>query len=65
MHLNYFRERATNGGIKHIPRMAYDTFASKLQAPVATEGFDEIVEVEFAARLDTPQQEALFSQWAA
>eukprot|EP00727_Mastigamoeba_balamuthi_P012198 m51a1_g7600 putative dna 3 phosphatase (486) ;mRNA; f:234084-236185 len=50
-HLNYFRERITNGASKHVPRIGYATYKKALQEPELSEGFSEIKRINFVANL--------------
>jgi len=46
-HANMFREKLTEGAHKHVPRIAFNIYKSKLQAPTTHEGFAAVVPVEF------------------
>lgn len=46
-HVNMFREKLTNGAHKHVPRIAYNMFKSKFEAPALREGFREIKQIDF------------------
>ena len=61
VHLNYFRERITNGTSPHVPTIGYSTYKKKFEEPVLAEGFDDIVHVKFIANFDSDDAKKSFS----
>jgi len=47
-HLNFVRVKESNGGVRRIPPVAYHTYQKKFSVPEVGEGFEEVIEVEFA-----------------
>eukprot|EP00906_Rhabdomonas_costata_P026304 RCo037470 len=64
LHLNYFRERLTQGKERHVPNVAYVTHKKNFQAPKPSEGYSEIREIHFVPHFDDPKVEAQFQQMA-
>ncbi|KAH3759203.1 DNA 3'phosphatase [Pelomyxa schiedti] len=58
-HLNIVREKATQGGTKRIPKIAYAVFHSRFERPSAEEGFF-VVKVNWLPSFTTPEEKALF-----
>jgi bifunctional polynucleotide phosphatase/kinase len=63
--LNMYRERMTNGEHRHVPKIAFNMFHSRLQEPSVDEGFDEVKQVFFKIRDDmTADERKEFLQFA-
>jgi len=63
-HLNYYRERLTNGEEKHVPRIGYNIYKKKFEPPTMAEGFAEIRSIKFVANFANKAEEELFNQKA-
>ena len=61
-HLNLYRERASGGSYKRVPPIAYSTYAKKAVKPAQSEGFAEVVEVEFVPQFASDAERKLFEQ---
>lgn len=59
-HLNFFREKHSNGEIRRIPDVGYNMYKSKFEAPAAKEGFAEIVEVDWVPDFASEHDRLLF-----
>jgi bifunctional polynucleotide phosphatase/kinase len=60
LHNNKFRE-LTNSGHAKVPEVAFNTFKSRYQEPTESEGFAEIVEVNFVPTFTNENHKALYS----
>ncbi|CAG7733061.1 unnamed protein product [Allacma fusca] len=60
LHNNKFRDLTTSGHAK-VPEVAFNTFKSKFQEPTESEGFAEILEVNFVPSFTNEHQKALYS----
>eukprot|EP01116_Phalansterium_solitarium_P020679 TRINITY_DN6162_c0_g1_i1.p2 TRINITY_DN6162_c0_g1~~TRINITY_DN6162_c0_g1_i1.p2 ORF type:complete len:430 (+),score=197.27 TRINITY_DN6162_c0_g1_i1:76-1365(+) len=59
-HLNFFREKLSNGEIRRIPDVGYNMFKSKFEAPSAKEGFAEVTEIDFVPDFADESAKKLF-----
>jgi len=59
-HLNYYRERLTNGEIHHVPRIGYAVYKKKLEEPQLREGFTEIRKIHFVPHFNSEEEKKLF-----
>eukprot|EP00976_Prorocentrum_cordatum_P100999 1192444-Prorocentrum_minimum.AAC.4 len=59
-HLNLLRERASRGGTRRVPRVAYNVFRSGFVAPAKEEGIEEVVEVPFAPHFGSEREREMF-----
>lgn len=64
-HLNYVRQNQTSGQVRRVPDVGYNMFKNQLEEPELSEGFDEIVNVDFSPRFETERDEVIFKQWTA
>ena len=64
-HLNYVRQNQTDGEVRRIPEVGYNVYKSAYSAPTKTEGFTEIVQVDFEPKFDSERDEAIFKQWTS
>ena len=64
VHLNYFRERLTNGERAHVPTIAYNIFNKNFVEPTLAEGFREIKNVHFVPTFNDAKERRLFFQFA-
>ena len=62
-HLNYVRQNATLGKVRRIPDVGYNMFKSRFEEPDKSEGYDEIVQVEFEPKFEDERHETIFKQW--
>ncbi len=62
-HLNYVRQNQTKGKVRRIPDVGFNTYKSRYQEPDKSEGFTEIVNVEFHPKFDSEESEIIFKQW--
>lgn len=64
-HLNYVRQNQTDGEVRRIPEVGYNIYKSGYSAPTKTEGFTEIIQVDFEPKFDSERDEAIFKQWTS
>eukprot|EP00732_Lithocolla_globosa_P004651 Lithocolla_globosa_v1_NODE_4396_length_1446_cov_2.690870.p1 type:complete len:440 gc:universal NODE_4396_length_1446_cov_2.690870:1331-12(-) len=64
-HLNYFREKITEGDSPHVPRVGYAMYKKSFVEPVRSEGFSEVKEINFVPQLETDKEKCLFFQFAS
>jgi len=63
-HLNYVRVRETGGKIKRIPEVAYNNYLKYFQPPSTSEGYSEIIKIEFVPDFRGDVEfERMFKQW--
>lgn len=62
-HLNFYRERMTEGKIRRIPRVAFNVYKKRFEAPSMDEGFTEIATVKFTPHFKNAQARKFFQQW--
>ena len=62
-HLNLVRQNQTKGQVRRIPDVGYHVYKKNFEAPTKTEGFSEIVEVDFVPKFDSSTDQRLFKQW--
>lgn len=62
-HLNMFRQNQSQGEKRRVPEVAYRTYAKNFEKPDSSEGFSEIIELDFVPQFDTDSDKKLFSQW--
>jgi bifunctional polynucleotide phosphatase/kinase len=62
-HLNYVRQNQSKGTIRRIPDVGYNTYKSKQEDPIKTEGFTEILQIDFKPEFDSEEHERIFKQW--
>ncbi|KAK3591259.1 hypothetical protein CHS0354_010624 [Potamilus streckersoni] len=61
-HLNLVRQNQTNGEVRRIPDVAYNVYKKNYQEPSKSEGFSEIVKIDFCPKFDSQKDEVLFKQ---
>lgn len=62
-HLNLVRQNQTKGQVRRIPDVGYHVYKKNFETPTKTEGFSEIVDVDFVPKFDSSSDERLFKQW--
>ncbi|XP_013075013.2 uncharacterized protein F21D5.5-like [Biomphalaria glabrata] len=62
-HLNMFRQNQTKGAVRRIPDVGFNMFKKNFQEPQLSEGFSDIIKVDFKPRFDNKNDEELFKQW--
>lgn len=62
-HLNLVRQNQTKGEVRRIPDVGYNVYKKNFEAPSKTEGFSDIIEVDFVPQFDSKSDERLFKQW--
>lgn len=62
-HLNYVRQNYTKGQIRRIPDVGYNMFKSQYEDPNVSEGFTEIVKIDFSPKFEDDYHEKIFKQW--
>jgi len=62
-HLNYFRERLTDGESHHVPRVGYATFKKYFQEPTLAEGFTQIKKINFVTHFSSEKAKEMFKMW--
>ena len=63
-HLNYYRERLTNGKDRHVPGIGYNTYKKGYEEPKMSEGYAEIKKIHFVPHFDSARSKNLFYQFA-
>jgi len=61
-HLNFYREKITNGDRRRVPDVGFNMYKSKYQEPKASEGFKEICIVRFVPTFTNDEHRRLFLQ---
>ena len=64
-HLNMVRQNLTNGDVRRVPDVGYNVFNKNLEEPHKSEGFTEIINIEFVPTYDSKRHESLFKQWTS
>jgi len=63
-HLNYVRVRETKGAVRRIPPVAYNVYKKGFEKPSKSEGFEEVISIEFIPDLrDDPKFGKMFLHW--
>ncbi len=62
-HLNYVRQNQSKGKIRRVPDVGYNTYKSRYEEPDTSEGFTEILQIEFSPEFDSEENEKIFKQW--
>jgi len=63
-HLNYVRVRESGGKIRRIPDIAYNVYKKNFEEPSASEGFSDIIQIEFVPDFRGDVEfEKIFKQW--
>jgi bifunctional polynucleotide phosphatase/kinase len=62
-HLNYVRQNYTKGKVRRVPDVGYNTYKSQYEEPTVSEGFSEILKIDFVPIFDDSEHEATFKQW--
>lgn len=63
-HLNFFRQNQTKGQVRRIPDVGYNVYNKNFEEPQKSEGFSEILKIDFVPKFDTTKEETLFKKWA-
>ena len=64
-HLNYVRQNRTQGKVRRIPDVAYNSYYKNFEAPSKAEGFDDVISIPFAPSFDDDKHKQIFLQWTA
>ena len=64
-HLNMFRQNQSHGERRRVPEVAYRTYEKNFEKPDPSEGFSEIIELDFVPQFDSDSDKKLFSQWTS
>ena len=62
-HLNYVRQNQTEGKIRRIPDVGYHTYNKNFEEPQKSEGFTEILTIDFAPSFEAEENKKIFKQW--
>jgi len=62
LHLNFYRERVTNGSVEKIPEVAYRSFMMKYMPPSLNEGFSQIRTINFIPEFNSIEDKKFFFQ---
>ena len=62
-HLNYVRQNSTKGKIRRIPDVGYNMFKSQFEEPDVSEGYKEILTIEFEPNFESDEHKEIFKQW--
>jgi len=63
-HMNMYRERASNGKEKHVPKIGYNIYKKQFVPPSKREGFVQVKEISFVPSFDSDKDLRLFKQLA-
>jgi len=64
-HLNYVRVRETEGAVRRIPDVAYRTYNKNFVEPKTSEGFEEVIKIDFIPDLRGDEKfKRFFLQWS-
>lgn len=64
-HLNYFRQNLTKSKVRRIPDVGYNMYKSRYEDPLLSDGFTDIVNVDFQPQFDSAEDEMIFKQWTS
>jgi len=53
----------TNGAVRRVPDVGFNTFFKNFQEPTTDEGFTEVVHVKWAPVFDSEDAKKLFLKW--
>lgn len=59
----YLLTKELKNSIKLIPKVAYANFTKRFQEPEMSEGFEEILQVDFIPTFEEPEQEVKRKCW--
>eukprot|EP01083_Nonionella_stella_P029199 80459_1 len=62
-HLNFCREKQTNGKIRRIPAVAFNVFNKNFEPPTKSEGFSEVISVNFKPNFENESDRKIFMLW--
>jgi len=61
-HLNFYREKVTDGERRRVPDVGFNVYKSKYQEPKLTDGYKEICTVRFVPKFKDEETRRLFLQ---
>jgi len=61
-HLNFYREKLTNGAVRRIPDIGYNMFKKNFKEPAVEEGFAEVRKIPFVPHFENDQEREMFLQ---
>jgi len=61
-HLNFYREKVTQGDRRRVPDVAFNVYKSKFEEPTTKEGYSEVCIVRFVPNFKTDEEKRLFLQ---
>jgi hypothetical protein len=56
-----YREKVL--GVKHVPNIAYAMFKKNYETPSKSEGFEEIVQIEFSPDFTNDQEKQVYCEF--
>lgn len=62
-HMNFCREKQTNGAVRRIPQVGFNMFNKKFEAPQKVEGFADVLKLKFKPHFDSENDRKLFLMW--
>jgi len=62
-HLNFVRVRMTEGAVRRIPEIAYNTYKKNWEEPHPEEGFSEIKQIPFVPIFESEDHQKFFTQY--
>lgn len=62
-HLNMFRQTQTAGKRRRVPDVGFRVFEKGFQTPNKSEGFTDIITLDFKPSFDSIKDEEMFCQW--
>uniref|UniRef100_A0A6A7G2M0 Bifunctional polynucleotide phosphatase/kinase-like n=1 Tax=Hirondellea gigas TaxID=1518452 RepID=A0A6A7G2M0_9CRUS len=62
-HLNFCREKQTNGAVRRIPEVGFNVFKKRFSPPQRAEGFSEVVKIDFKPQFDSDRDREIFDLW--
>eukprot|EP00479_Gromia_sphaerica_P005035 TRINITY_DN1600_c0_g1_i1.p1 TRINITY_DN1600_c0_g1~~TRINITY_DN1600_c0_g1_i1.p1 ORF type:complete len:206 (+),score=23.21 TRINITY_DN1600_c0_g1_i1:261-878(+) len=58
-HLNFIREKQTSGERRRVPPVGFNMFKSRFEEPRKSEGFSEVVRINFVPQYENEDDEAI------
>ena len=61
--MNLVRQNQTNGEVRRVPDVGYNVFKKNFEEPKTSEGFSEVIKVDFVPQFSNKRDEEIFKQW--
>ena len=62
-HLNYVRQNYSLGKNRRVPDVGYNMFKSQYEEPQMSEGFTDIIQIDFTPHFHDERHETVFKQF--